>query len=246
MRIEVYLNEAIPPELFTDDVEIEQAPPKISCADIGPNALAEAWADGGATIASLRNALNQQQGRNVPDFLVREAIAEGLKARMFEVSGEGDALELNIPETIILKGENLSPEALPEAWNKQTSISGRRLKQSLEHKMGRELPDDIFRQALQDAFQKHIFLPASESMNVNNLATLRVKLPQTVMYAESPLDSRSLHSLPNALKALKQFAPDIDFTLTLSITAEGTQPEREKITKLNEILAQIDKNLKFE
>lgn len=243
---QVFLNEAIPSELFTDDIEVEQAPPKISCADISPNALADAWSAGGATIASLRNALNSARGQDIPDFLVREAIAEGLKSRMFEVTGEGDAMELSIPETITLKGENLSPEALPEAWKNQTSLSGRRLKQALEQKMGRELPDDIFREAIQDAFNRNVFLPASESVNLSNLTTLRVKLPQTVLYAESPLDSRNLQSLPNAIKALKQFAPDIDFKLTLSITAEGTQPERENVAKLNEILAQIDKNLKFE
>lgn len=243
----IYLKTALPADEFDAAVGLQPAPPRIPCADINPHALAEAWTNGKATFHSIANALRQQQGAATPAFLIEEAILEGQQAKMFDVTGVGERLELYIPEKFSLRGEELSPQALPEIWQHHSNVPLKKIRQTIEQKAGRELPEDVFRQAVQEAIRKNIFALASDGdVAVDPLDPLRVKLPQTILYAESPLETHHLQNLPTVMKALKQYAPDLDFSVTVSIAAGGVKPAQDTIAKLNEILSQVDKKFQFE
>ncbi|GAK56803.1 hypothetical protein Isop_3371 [Candidatus Vecturithrix granuli] len=243
----VYLNAVIPAEAFEPSLEFQPAPPRIACADLNPHALPDAWTEGKATFESVCNALNTRKGETIPDFLVREAIQDGQQAKMFDVTGAGEKLELYIPETFTLRGEDLGPQALPEIWQHHSNVSLKKIRETIEQRAGRgELPEEIFRRAVQDAIRKNIFAPASGNAVGEPFDQQKVKLPQTILYAEAALEIRHLHHLSDAVKALKQSAPEIEFKVTCSITAEGSKPSQDTLAKLNEILSQVDKKFQFE
>jgi len=80
------LKEDIPPGLLTLDA-ILQAPPKpISPLEILPENLPEAWSDQRSTGLSVSVALSKEVGKTLPWVTVREAIDNGFKARMIELS----------------------------------------------------------------------------------------------------------------------------------------------------------------
>ena len=78
------LKEPVPTGVLTEQALIRQPPVPIMPAEILPENLPQAWANGGATALSINTALSQKFGRTLPWKTVRDVVDASIKARFIE------------------------------------------------------------------------------------------------------------------------------------------------------------------
>ena len=77
-----------------DKAELLPPPPLATPAELTPDALSDAWANGEASGAAIVRALSQKRGVAVPWGLVRESLARAVRSRWLEtVRGDGASLD---------------------------------------------------------------------------------------------------------------------------------------------------------
>ena len=176
-----------------------------------------------------------------------------------------DALELLTPLSAI-SGSELSREALPEAWEEETS-SVSKVMQALAQRKGSPIPWTLVVYAINEGLDNKLFEIASADsawpcsaadadkvgLQVPQTSVVQPPLPEPSgfldkpwgMQAASPLTETEIQDLAETIGGLAEIAPEIDFQFYLSITARGEQPSPEVLERINETLRKVADELKF-
>ena len=100
------------------------------------------------------------------------------------------------------------------------------------------MPLDVFTSKAQAALSQGLLAPIDQWQAVNPLA-VRVRKPSKVLFAEAQLDPVALERLVEKLAELFTTAPELAFTFSVSLSAEGQVADDAAIQKLNDILSKI-------
>ena len=175
-----------------------------------------------------------------------------------------DDLELLAPLTAI-RGSELSPDALPDAWEEGISSVGKVMR-ALAQRKGSPIPWALVVTAINEGLDGKLFKIADGSAlwPCSKDAANNVRLQVPAVYeppddsdppprekwglrASSPLTETEIQDLAKTIGELAEIAPEVDFQFHISITAttEGEQPSSEVLARLNEHLRKIADQLKF-
>ena len=83
------LGESMPAGVLSPSAMLRSPPERILVNELMAESIPGAWQDGRANALAIATALSHKAGTNLPWFIVRAAIEDGIRARWIEVSGEG-------------------------------------------------------------------------------------------------------------------------------------------------------------
>ena len=177
-----------------------------------------------------------------------------------------DDLELLAPLTAI-RGSELSPDALPDAWEEGISSVGK-VMQALAQRKGSPIPWALVVIAINEGLDGNLFKVADGSVLWPSAADAADKVvlqvsqvsavpsappsppdlfdePSWGMQAASVVTEQEIQDLAATIGELAEIAPEIDFVFYLSITARGEKPSPEVLERINETLRKAADELKF-
>ena len=230
-----YLGEAIPDAELNDDLELLAPLQPISGSELSQSNLPEAWEGETSSVSKVMGALAARKGSPIPWGLIVDAVSNGLTVKLFETT-EGspawpctadDANKIGLqvshaPMTIDPK-ELIGGDVTP-AWESGRPTLGL-IKETLESKKGVSIPDDVFRNAAEQAIGRGIIILADPF--TNDLYQIHVRQPSWIRHAESHLTETEIQDLTETIGNLFEIAPELDFKFRISITAEGESPSNE-------------------
>jgi len=253
----VFLRQAIPEGPLPHDLELLVPPPPVHGADLGPKELPEAWSERQAGLAALAKAISTRRGHSIPWVLMRDAVAEALAARLFEVVEDGswpcgpddmERVQFRIVEIIELNPAELVSTATKDVWASPAPTIGK-LKSTLETSKGRRLPDDVFRTAVEGALARGLFALADPTKPLptgKTLGAVRVRMPKASLFAEAQLTAQQIQDFAAVVPDLKRAAAELDFSFRVTLTAEGEKPSDELVEELNKLLAGVTNKWRLE
>lgn len=264
-------------------VPIEHAElPELSPELLSPGQLPDLWQNENVpiTVRAIREFFS---GDDVPkltsEAVLLEAVQEtvrscvlmarsGDKAYLREaipVAELTDELELVKPLQPI-RGSELSREALPGAWEGDTSSIGK-VMQALAQRKGSPIPWTLVVNAIYEALDNKFFEIASADsawpcaaadadqvgLQVPQTSVVQPPLPEPPSLLDEPwgrqaassLTETDIQDLAETIGELAEIAPEIDFEFYISITARGEQPSPEVLERINETLRKVADELKF-
>ena len=83
------LGEPVPAGVLNPSATLRPPPERILVNELMAESIPGAWKDGRANALAIATALSHKAGMNLPWFIVRAAIEDGMRARWIEVSDEG-------------------------------------------------------------------------------------------------------------------------------------------------------------
>ena len=249
-----YCKEAIPDAELNDDLELLAPLQPISGSELSQSNLPEAWEGETSSVSKVMGALAARKGSPIPWGLIVDAVSNGLTVELFETT-EGspakpwtvdDAHKIGLqishaPMTIDPK-ELIGGDVTP-AWESGRPTLGL-IKETLESKKGVSIPDDVFRNAAEQAIGRGIIILADPF--TNDLYKVRVKQPSWMRHTESHLTETEIQDLSGTIGNLIEIAPELDFKFRIAITAEGESPSKEVLKQINAALRKVTDQLKFD
>ena len=237
---------------LTINAEWELLPPPapIRGSEIAPHTLPEAWDGNISTVGKVRAELARQRGAIPPWVLIEGAVSQGISARLFEITVddpawpcpnfEADRVGLRVSEGPI----RLEPRAIAEVIaDTSGSVTLGWIKETLESERGTPIPDDAFRDAVNEALNRMSII--SDEQSVDDYYQTRVREPDWVRHSESRLTETEVQDLAERIGSLSEIAPELEFEFRLVLTAEGDRPSDEVLEQLNEVLGGVADSLKF-
>lgn len=249
-----YLGEIIPDTELSDDLELCHPLAGISGSEISQTTLPAAWEEGTSSVRKVMDALATSKGIPIPWKLIVEAVNDGVSKALFEIT-EGSPLQpwavddagkidLQVSQAPITIDLADLVELLQQPPNESGQITLGWIKERLEAKKGRSIPDDLFRNAVQKAVDQEIITLVDPL--TDDLYQVRVKQPSWMCHAESNLTETEIQDLAETIGSLFEIAPELDFKFRISITVEGESPSTEVLEQINEALRQVTDQLKFD
>ena len=248
-----YLGEAIPDAEISDDLELCHPLARISGSEISENSLPEAWEAGTSSVDQVIEALAASKGMPIPWGLVVDAVNDGLSKILFEITKGSPAqpwtvddahkigLQISHAPMTIDPKELIGGDVTP-AWESGRPTLGL-IKETLESKKGVSIPDDVFRNAAEQAIDRGIIILADPF--TNDLYQIHVRQPSWIRHAESHLTETEIQDLTETIGNLVEIAPELDFKFRIAITAEGEPPSDEVLEQINAALRKVTGQLKF-
>lgn len=252
-----FLRQALPEGPLPDDLELVVPPLPIHGGDLGPKKLPEAWSEGHADLTAIVNAISTRRGHAIPWVLLRDAVSEALRTRLFELVEDGtwpcspeemERVRFRIVELIEIDPTELVSPATKEVWSSPSPTLGK-LKGSLEESKGRPIPDDVFRRAVEKARARGLLnlVDGTEPLPTGKeLADVPVRTPKASLVAEAQLSAQQLQDFAAIVPELKRTAADLDFSFRVTITAVGEKPSDDLLAELNNLLATISDKWRLE
>ena len=231
------------------DWEVLPAPAPIRGSEITAHTLPEVWAEGVSTVSRVRDALARERGAKPPWVLIKVAVDQGVSARLFEITTdnwpcavhEADRVGLRVSEEPI----RLEPRAIAEVIADTSGcVTLGWIKETLESERGTPIPDDAFRDAVNEALNRKLII--SDGQSVDDYYQTRVREPDWVRHSESRLTETEVQDLAERIGSLSEIAPELDFEFRLVVTAQGERPSDEVLERLNEALGEVAVSLKFD
>ncbi len=245
-----YLEEAIPDAVLKDDLELFRPSARINGSELSQNTLPEAWEGGTSSVGKVMDAFAANQDMPIPWKLVVDAVNDGLSKNLFEIakgspawpcSADGaDKIGLQVSQVPV----TVNPKDFIAVMQQPGQSTLGLIKEELESKKGVSIPDDMFRNAVQEAIDQEIITLVDPL--TNDLYQIRVNQPSWQRYAESPLTEIEIQDLSGVIGDLIGAAPELDFKFRISITAEGEPPSTEVLEQINEALRKVTDQLKFD
>jgi hypothetical protein len=254
-----YLRQEMPDHPLAPDLHLLTPPPPVRGSDIGPKALPEAWDEGAdahtTTGRRIADALAARRGGALPWVLVQDAVHDALAQRLIEkgagdwpcTAADAERVTFRIPETVVVRAEEIAPKALPAAWTGGRSTVAA-IKTALETARGRTIPDDALRKALRDALQRGwLVLDGATALPEGpSFRDARLRIPPRTLYTEAQLTATQVQDFADAVVKLKQAAPGLDFHFRVVVTAEGDAPDRDVTAKISALLGDVKSGWAFE
>ena len=251
---QTYFTEVIPGEIFNDDLELFPPLAPISGAELSQNTLPEAWEGGTSSVSQVMDALATNKGIPIPWKLIVDAVNDGLSKNLFEITegtpaqpwtvDDADKIGLQVSQAPITIDLADLVELLQQPPDESGQITLGWIKERLEAKKGRSIPDDLFRNAVQKAVD-HKIITLVDPLT-DDLYKVRVKQPSWMCHAESNLTETEIQDLAETIGSLFEIAPELDFKFRISITVEGESPSTEVLEQINEALRKVTDQLKFD
>ena len=225
------------------------APAPLRSADLTTHALPEAWTGNEARLQDIASALSAKRGHDVPWPLLVEAVDEALSLNLFEVvSGSWpcspatiNSLTFRVPEKIALQ-----PEMIVTAMQYTTGGTPTlgTLKETVERQFlnGQAVAETDFVAQVQKAFSEQK-LAALDTWDGRSLS-VRVRVPNTVLFGETTLDALGLEKLAEAASKLFGLAAAMNVTFHVTLTLEGQAAEADTIEQINQLLDGVRKGWK--
>ena len=173
--------------------ELLPSPAPIRGSETHAHTLPEAWEDGTSTVGRVRDALAKQRGAKPPWVLIKDAVDQGKSAGLFEITtdnpawwsctaDQADRVGLRVSEKPI----GLEPGAIAEVIaDTSGSVTLGWIKETLESERGTPIPDDSFRDAVNEALNRKLII--SDGQSVDDYYQTRVREPDWVRHSESRL-----------------------------------------------------------
>ena len=251
---QTYFTKVIPGEIFNDDLELFPPLAPISGAELSQNSLPAAWEEGTASVGKVMEALVASKGIPIPWKLVVDAVNDGLSKNLFEITegsptwpcgaDNADKIGLQVSQAPITIDLGDLVELLRQPPDESGQITLGWIKERLEAKKGRSIPDDLFRNAVQKAVDQEIITLVDPL--TDDLYQIRVKQPSWMRHAESNLTEIEIQDLSETIGSLFEIAPELDFKFRISITVKGDPPSDEVLEQINEELRKVADQLKFD
>lgn len=246
-----------------------------------PGQLPDLWPNENVpiTVGAIREFFSRADvPKLAADAVLLDAIKEAIRSGILMArSGDTAYLRDVIPDVVLtddlellaplpaIRGSELSPDALPDAWEEGTSSVGKVMR-ALAQRKGSPIPWELVVTAINEGFDGKLFKIADGSalwpcsQDVAN--KVRLQVPPVYeppddsdaparevgeLRASSPLTEIQVQNLAETIGELAEIAPEIDFQFHISITAttEGEQLSSEVLAQLNEHLRKIAAQLKF-
>ena len=246
-----YFGEDVVHSTINAEWELLPAPAPIRGSELTPHTLPEAWEDGTSTVGRVTAELAEQRGAKPPWVLIKDAVDQGKSAGLFEITtdnpawwsctaGQADRVGLRVSEEPI----RLEPRAIAEVIaDTSGSVTLGWIKETLESEKGTPIPDDAFRDAVNEALNRKLIV--SDGQSVDDYYQTRVREPDWVRHSESRLTEAEVQDLAERIGSLSEIAPELEFEFRLVVTAEGERPSEEVLEQLNEVLGKVADSLKF-
>jgi len=247
-----YFREPLPEGPLPGELELLPPPEPVRGPDLIPQALSDAWQDGGTTAHALAQALAGRREYPVPWVLLQEGVDEALRLHLFQRTPESgpwpcspaaaDETVFRVVEEVRLTADTVVA-ALPYAGTPAPSL--RAVKEAVEtYILGQSVPEGRFLSAVQSALDRGL-LQVEQPHAPLSLAT-RIRQPTRALMAETTLGPAELQTLAEAAEDLLATAPALDFTFRVVLTAEGELTEEEILDRLNDVLAGVKTDWRFE
>ncbi|MCG3212549.1 MAG: hypothetical protein FOGNACKC_06219 [Anaerolineae bacterium] len=231
-----------------DTVELWPAPAAISAANLTPQAQPDAWQNGEASLSAVVSGLEAQRGYALPWALVRDAVDEALRLRLFELAGGAwpcsPAAMAEVKFRLIEKIE-LPVEMVVKAFEHlgRPAPTLREIKETIEQSfLNRIVPLDLFIQKAKEAIQHGLLVEVDPARGLNQVSdplAVQVRQPDTALVAETLLDIADLTGLTGLAEELLMTAPELVYGVRVTLTAAGPKPAAETVQKLNKALEKI-------
>ncbi len=248
-----YCNEVPPDTVLNDDLELHAALEGIGGSEFTQHSLPQAWEAGTSSVGKVMAALATRKGTPIPWQMVVEAVSDGLARNLFEIADGSPAQPwtLESAEQIGLRVSQapvtVAPTELVEVLQRSSGESEHPtlgwLKEKLESQRGIEIPDDVFRTAVQQAISDRLLVLDDP---LDDFYAARVRQPAWIRHAESHLTETEIQDLSQTVNRLGAIAPELHFKFRLAITAEGERPSDEVLEQINEVFGGVAGGLKFE
>ncbi len=248
---------------------------------LAPGVLPELWSDEAIAVGdvvkyfeSAHTVILQHDGYTEPvgipacarksvELAVSEAVLQGdlcLVNGSVSYQGEempigmlSDSAELRPPLTP-LSGDQLTADALPEAW-KNGRANVRDLRSALSEQIGVPLPWPILQQSIDSALSSRWLECAAESglwpCESSHADSVILRVPEGgggghrgVYFCSGELDPSELQDLSDTLPKVIRVTAGVPLCLRLDITlGDGNRLDREKVNSVNRLLENVNSDL---
>lgn len=250
-----------------------------------PGKLPDLWPNENVpiTVGAIREFFSRADvPKLAADAVLLDAIKEAIRSGILMArSGDTAYLRDVIPDAVLtddlellaplpaIRGSELNPDALPDAWEEGTSSVGK-VMQALAQRKGSPIPWEMVVTAINEGLDGKVFKIADGSAlwpcaaDAADKVVLKVSQVSAVLspppsppglfdepsswgrQAASVVTEQEIQDLAATISKLVEIAPEIDFKFYLSITARGEQPSPEVLERINETLRKAAAELKFD
>jgi len=222
-----------------------------------PQALPAAWSEGATTPRRLADALAKVRGYPIPWSLLRAAVKDALRLRLFERDPDGgpwpcspaaaEGTVFRVIEDVPLTADMVAAALDYESGRAPTL---RALKERIEQQFtGQRIAEAKLIDVVEEAMDRGLVTAVDYAgflSQAPNPLSVRIARPAPAMIAETALSPTQLLRLAESVEQLLSIAPELTFTFRLSLTAEGERPNAEVLARLNEVLEETQAGWRLE